>query len=705
MADLDLGYLTADGLASESAALHLDVGLTATAAGLAMAIGARLVSPEYLVRLWDGPRLVAEGSRRTASGAVTLQEANGSGLSATLSLAYSAELPWGEGWLDLKWPKSYKVFYGTANPCDFSGAPQATVSDSGGTDFSHQSASLSPGDYYYGIQDIDDEGDADPSPATFGPLTVRAIPAAPTIVSITQTTPYQLVVTFTADEGTDNKIFFGNPNEPVNFDELSDGPASVWATSPQAITIPAYTTTDHAADFSTLEATFDSAMSALNAAYGNGEGTYAPGMAAALSALTAAVGTYQAAIGLDMSAELAGLEAVASQTADSIASLPEGLDIVDWTAMSQPYYARWLEYVGTCLEDEPNRYLLPDGSPPSAAQTGQTGGSLWDRGQPFTRPNYVTIVLRSYASGTGTPEYSNTAATVRLDASGNLAGDPPAQPSIVSASLGFRPAAYNPSTLLTAPEAFDNAAWLKTYVTVTPNATTDPTGGSGADQLASTNAFADILQSVAGTSQRYTATVYLKAGTATSCTLRLYAGPTSPYVISAQILSGPGSVTLATNGSGNEARVTGLSSTWTRLAITSDADILYATVGLQIALPTVGAYLYSWGAELYAGTLATERALTVRGGVLHDGYEEAQTIEAAITPEGGSPATVTASLPGAVANYAEATLPGVAVTLGWYRIDLRAKTATTYGQSRTAWVSVSADTPDGPTDLSAEVKR
>lgn len=85
-----------------------------------------------------------------------------------------------------------------------------------------------------------------------------------------------------------------------------------------------------------------------------------------------------------------------------------------------------------------------------------------------------------------------------------------------TATLGSDPLAteYNGKNLLSYTEAFDNAAWTKTEVTIGADATTDPDGNSTADKLEETSAtdFHRVLQDIDFTdTESYTVSVYAKA--------------------------------------------------------------------------------------------------------------------------------------------------------------------------------------------------
>lgn len=178
------------------------------------------------------------------------------------------------------------------------------------------------------------------------------------------------------------------------------------------------------------------------------------------------------------------------------------------------------------------------------------------------------------------------------------------------------PASVN---LLTFTEQFDNAVWVKTNVSVTPDTTTAPDGTLTGDTVVGVTPGINnsIHQVYVSTGQVLTWTIRVQAGTATTCGLviRDNTGGTN-LSVSASILSGPGAVSGT-----NIVAVSGLSATeWTTVALTTTA----ATIsGNQIrasfypetatAAATTAKSNIVWGAQLETGSTATAYTRNVGG--------------------------------------------------------------------------------------------
>lgn len=100
----------------------------------------------------------------------------------------------------------------------------------------------------------------------------------------------------------------------------------------------------------------------------------------------------------------------------------------------------------------------------------------------------------------------------------------------VSGKVRFRAAnaASGFTNLLSQPDAFDNAAWTKTGVTVTANASSAPDGTTTADTLSATTANSSVSQtvSIAG-STAFEASLYLSANSPTTVSIRTVESPSN----------------------------------------------------------------------------------------------------------------------------------------------------------------------------------
>ena len=173
------------------------------------------------------------------------------------------------------------------------------------------------------------------------------------------------------------------------------------------------------------------------------------------------------------------------------------------------------------------------------------------------------------------------------------------------------------TNLLTYSEQFDNAAWVKSDVTVTANtATTAPDGSTNSvDKLveAATTTGHLVKQLVTTTNTSpLTATVYAKAGERSSVVLQIQESTTfSRYAWVAFDLSAGtvGAVTSAGGAASSSASISTAGSGWYRCSVTttlggSDAGsqvCVWIGANLSTYLGDITKGLYIWGAQLEAG--------------------------------------------------------------------------------------------------------
>lgn len=129
--------------------------------------------------------LIATGSR-TGDGVITLSEQNDSGLSGSVTVAYSSGIVLGTAYLHARWASSYTIKVGTTYP---TALVTASVEDDGFANrFSEVVEGLDPGTYEYWIDTISDNGVTKSATAALGSFTIPGRPEAPGDISL-QSTP------------------------------------------------------------------------------------------------------------------------------------------------------------------------------------------------------------------------------------------------------------------------------------------------------------------------------------------------------------------------------------------------------------------------------------------------------------------------------------------------------------------------------------
>jgi hypothetical protein len=151
-----------------------------------------------------------------------------------------------------------------------------------------------------------------------------------------------------------------------------------------------------------------------------------------------------------------------------------------------------------------------------------------------------------------------------------------------------------PRNLLTYSEQFDNAAWVKSGVTVTANSVVSPTGTLTADLVTPTISDASIRQSFLPRGAiQHNYSIYLRSATGSSFSTTIRCWRDSPFSNIAN------TVITVTNE-------------WQRFNLTFttlDATTHFVAIGASSTLST-GENLYAWGAQVEVGSL-TEYLPTV----------------------------------------------------------------------------------------------
>ena len=242
----------------------------------------------------------------------------------------------------------------------------------------------------------------------------------------------------------------------------------------------------------------------------------------------------------------------------------------------------------------------------------------------FIRPTTVTDSAGSFTRST-TATYFDVAGVMQQAAINvpRIGYDP-----VTHAHTGLiiEAAATN---LLTYSEQFDNAAWTKTNATITANSLAAPDGTTTADlQTVTATGTLGVFQTVAiSVNTTYTASVYFKAGTSAYLQLSFsdnvdsgcngwvhvstFAVYTSPF--------GGWAVTALT--------VTSVGGGWYRAALTCTSNSSDTSTSVYVsqanssslttATPTgtAGQTIYTWGAQLEAGSVATSYIPTTSAAV------------------------------------------------------------------------------------------
>ena len=211
----------------------------------------------------------------------------------------------------------------------------------------------------------------------------------------------------------------------------------------------------------------------------------------------------------------------------------------------------------------------------------------------FTPTSNTTLYLLGVSNFVGTID--NVSVT-------EIQGSHATQPTSTKRPIYARHPEGGIRNLLNYTEQFDNGAWAKTGVTVTPNTTIAPDGTATADKVSATGTVSWLRQDF-NTSNLITFSCYYKAAGNNTVRHNFYTGVDRYIVISlsdGSIVTGSGTTSYEVEDAGNG---------WWRVSITvqgSSSTIQQAQPARYYSGATNGtAGVYAWGAQLEEATKAS----------------------------------------------------------------------------------------------------
>jgi hypothetical protein len=385
----------------------------------------------YIVRWYAGTLLVAEGySDNDATATVTCSERNGSGLTVTCDLNYSADLKPGASIVHVKWPKSYQIHYSTSS-LSYPRTPEATVQDNGNDEYFYRAAGLTVGNYNYNVLQVDDEGNAQTSitAPSDSPQSITPGPIAPSGLEVTESGGNYTASWTNGETGCTYTVYYSDLDAPINYGTQLSGPTPVGpsATNATSASLGALTGAapyDRTSNYATLVSSHSTAVLASRVAFAAGETGFYDSLDTLRQALYTAIDTWGGVIGKTLSDAKEQIDKQIAVVEDYVEVLEYEQETAgvayttaEWQDRVGIYYGGLLAFLSTQLDGSAGRYSIREGILPG---TGQAGSGTFEDTAAEGTSGYLNYSVQQTLKAAGEPltGYSIRRFVVRATKSG-----------------------------------------------------------------------------------------------------------------------------------------------------------------------------------------------------------------------------------------------------------------------------------------------
>jgi hypothetical protein len=284
------------------------------------------------------------------------------------------------------------------------------------------------------------------------------------------------------------------------------------------------------------------------------------------------------------------------------------------------WYRISASYTGTLTRTGLFRIQLVTGATPQAVYAGDGKSGVYIWGAQLEVGAFATSYIPSndtFTSRASTATYIGSDGLIKTAAIDTARYNYNPMNLKLAPKLLLEPAATN---LLTYSEQFNNAVWENAGgnlgIAVTANNTTSPDGNTTADKITNdgggTSLFQYTLAVPASNITDYTASIFVKAGTATTFVFNMYYVNNTEDNLVFNLSTG---TYIGGDTGSNRPSIIPVGNGWYRISyvITRDAtnsrtSILFRGWGINGVVRgsgVIGEYYYAWGAQLEVGTTAT----------------------------------------------------------------------------------------------------
>jgi hypothetical protein len=394
------------------------------------------IGGDRYVRLWANGSLISSGFR-TGDGLVTFTENNGSGVTGTCILTYTADVIPNQAFLLIRWAEKYNLHYSTS-ALSYPRTPEMVIYDKGVSRYIALTPVLPAGAYNYALQAVGDDGTLQspvPTPSD-SPKTIKVPPIPITWGTPTGNAAALTLNWTTVEPGTSFTVYHSNPDEPVNIGQWSYPLPILRPLGANSATFPAitgYAPVDREPYWNSFVSSIDSIVIAVNTAYDAGYTGFVAILDTQESLGQTALQTLSNAVVVPTTEHAEQMAILFENLRQSALASADAPTTAYWQSAVYSAQSTFLNGMSLILDGNTQRYTFTDGSLPWSgtgvsdgdAGSNEAGGYLTQTSvkkliTPFVTNRKIRCICRSLRLSDSIQEVSDEVLTVELDSTGAI---------------------------------------------------------------------------------------------------------------------------------------------------------------------------------------------------------------------------------------------------------------------------------------------
>ena len=393
------------------------------------------IGGDRYVRLWANGSLIASGFR-TGNGLITFSENNGSGLTGSAILTYTADVVPKQAFLLLRWAAKYYLHY-SKSVLTYPRTPEMVVYDRGVSNYIALTPVLSGGSWNYAVQAVGDDNTLQ-SPVTVPTDSPKLVKNPP--LPVTHGTPTGnasgITLHWTAGEpGCAFTIYYSLVDEPVNLGQWHY-PLPIYrplgSDSCLLPAIPNYAPMNRTSAWNAFVTNIDNVVIAVDAAYDAGYTGFNDILTTQEAAAQAALISLSTATGIVTTYHAEDIALLFNNLATTSTTFAT-LTTAQWKTAVYQAMSMWLNGFSMIVDGNAQRYTFTDGSLPWSgsgindgdAGSNEAGGltigiSVKDLVTPLITNRILRVIIRATRLLDGLQEVCDEVLEIELDSTGAI---------------------------------------------------------------------------------------------------------------------------------------------------------------------------------------------------------------------------------------------------------------------------------------------